>query len=72
MDIILKNEDAVAYAARIPEDRVRRAVEFGIGLAVRVALENKDSFIRDANAVPLDLLLLCQAAAGALRARDHA
>jgi hypothetical protein len=57
MKVIRKNEEARAYIATIHEERIRRAVDFGVCLAVRVAIDEKDYFIRDAEAVPLDLLM---------------
>ncbi len=57
MQIIVKNEEAIAYAAAIPDERIRRGVEFGTSLAVRVALDEKEAFIRNPQAVPLDLLM---------------
>jgi hypothetical protein len=57
MKIILKNEEAIAYIAGIPNERVRRAVDFGTSLAVRVAMDQKEYFIRDTAAVPIDLLI---------------
>jgi hypothetical protein len=57
MNVIVKNVEARAYVAAIANERVRRAVEFGTSLAVRVAMDEKEHFIHDSDAVPIDLLV---------------
>jgi hypothetical protein len=55
--LIIHHAEANAVVEKIADERVRRGVLFGLGLAVRTALEEKEYFLRNPDAVPVDLYM---------------